>query len=89
MGVSADLAPLARRRVIPELGGGRRLDAVPVAVAHARIVARLRERGHNLEDIREAGEQGRLAYGYIEAMFGATTAPVAARGARRPTSSRR
>jgi adenylate cyclase len=36
------------------------------AVAHARIVARLRERGHSLEEIREATESGRLAFGYIE-----------------------
>ena len=39
------------------------------AVAHARIVARLRERGHPLDQIRAAGEQGRLAYGYIEELF--------------------
>jgi len=36
------------------------------AVAHARIVARLRARGHSLAQIREAAETGRLAYGYIE-----------------------
>ena len=40
------------------------------AVAHARIVARLRERGHKLEQIKEAGREGRLAYGYIEELFG-------------------
>ena len=39
------------------------------AVAHARIVARLRERGHSLEHIRAATKQGRLAYGYIEELF--------------------
>ena len=32
-------------------------------------MARLRERGHRLAEIREAGEQGRLAYGYIEEIF--------------------
>jgi adenylate cyclase len=36
------------------------------AVAHARIVARLRERGHSLQEIRRATEEGRLAFGYIE-----------------------
>jgi adenylate cyclase len=41
----------------------------PGAVSHARIVARLRERGHSLEDIRRATEQGRLAFGYIEELF--------------------
>jgi len=38
----------------------------PPAVAHARVVARLRERGHSLEEIRDATETGRLAFGYIE-----------------------
>ena len=36
------------------------------SVAHARIVARLRERGHTLKQIKEATETGRLAFGYIE-----------------------
>jgi adenylate cyclase len=39
------------------------------AVAYARIVARLRERGHSLEQIRRASEEGRLAYGFIEELF--------------------
>ena len=57
----------ARAGVIPEVNGGG--GWTTAAVAHARIVARLRERGHRLAQIREAGEQGRLAYGYIEEMF--------------------
>ncbi len=52
--------------LIPGAGRGGWTTA---AVAHARIVARLRERGHRIEHIREAGEQGRLAYGYIEEIF--------------------
>jgi adenylate cyclase len=58
----------AREGVIPEVDGTG--DWTTAAVAHARIVARLRERGHKLEHIKQAGEQGRLAYGYIEEMFG-------------------
>jgi adenylate cyclase len=54
--------------VIPELRGGGAWT--PAAVSHARIVARLRERGHSIEQIRRAGRQGRLAYSYIEALFG-------------------
>lgn len=38
----------------------------PAAVSHARIVARLRDRGHSLQEIREATESGRLAYGALE-----------------------
>jgi adenylate cyclase len=38
-------------------------------VAHARIVARLRDRGHTLEQIKEAGRSGVLSYAYIEDLF--------------------
>jgi adenylate cyclase len=38
----------------------------PAAVAHARIVARLRERGHTLRQIAAATESGRLSFAYIE-----------------------
>jgi adenylate cyclase len=41
----------------------------PALAAHARIVARLRERGHSLDDIRQAGESGRLAFAYTEDLF--------------------
>jgi adenylate cyclase len=39
------------------------------AAAHARIVARLRDLGHSLEEIKKAGEDGRLAFGYVEELF--------------------
>jgi hypothetical protein len=55
----------ARDGLIPQYDG----FWSPGAVSHARIVARLRERGHSLEDIRRATEQGRLAFGYIEELF--------------------
>jgi adenylate cyclase len=69
VGVSpATLRRWAQAGVIPEVDGNR--EWTEAAVAHARIVARLRERGHRLDQIREAGRQGRLAYGYIESLFG-------------------
>jgi adenylate cyclase len=69
VGVSpATLRRWAQSGVIPELDGHR--EWTEPAVAHARIVARLRERGHRLDQIREAGRQGRLAYGYIESLLG-------------------
>lgn len=40
----------------------------PAAVAQVRIVGRLRERGHTLEQIRRANESGQLA-GYVQGMF--------------------
>jgi adenylate cyclase len=36
------------------------------SVAHARVVARLRERGHSLQEIKSATESGQLAFSYIE-----------------------
>jgi adenylate cyclase len=69
VGVTPDtLRRWARAGVIPEVDGTA--EWTTAAVAHARIVARLRDRGHKLEHIKQAGEQGRLAYGYIEDMFG-------------------
>ena len=63
----ATLRRWARAGVIPEVDGTGSWTSA--AVSHARIVARLRERGHGLDSIREASRQGRLAYGYIEAIF--------------------
>ncbi len=55
----------ARDGLIPQYNG----KWTRGAVSHARIVARLRDRGHSLEDIRRATEQGRLAFGYIQELF--------------------
>jgi adenylate cyclase len=63
----ATLRRWAKAGVIPEVDG--KGEWTTAAVAHARIVARLRARGHRLAHIREAGKQGRLAYGYIEEIF--------------------
>ena len=63
----------------------------PAALAQARIVARMRARGHDLEQLRSAAKEGRLAYGYLEDLFPApddasTTSPTRPP---RPASSRR
>ncbi len=39
------------------------------AASHVRIVARLRERGHTVERIREASQSGRLVFGYIDELL--------------------
>jgi adenylate cyclase len=57
----------AKSGVIPGADGSG--DWSRAALAHARIVARLRERGHPLREIREASRDGRLAYGYLEDLF--------------------
>jgi adenylate cyclase len=68
VGVKPDtLKRWARTGVIPENVDGN--GWTRPAIAHARIVARLRERGHSLQQIREASEQGRLAYGFLEDLF--------------------
>jgi adenylate cyclase len=48
----------------------------PSAIAHARIVSRLRERGHSLEELRQASETGRLAFGYMDGLFPTPDGPV-------------
>ena len=65
-----DVKPATLKRwadsgVIPGYDG----EWTPAAAAHARIVARLRERGHSLQSIREAGAAGRLAFAYAEDLF--------------------
>jgi adenylate cyclase len=39
------------------------------AAAQARVVSRLRERGHSLAELRRAVGEGRLAFGYVEDLF--------------------
>jgi len=65
----ATLRRWAEGDVIPGYDGAW----TPAAAAHARIVARLRHRGHSLQSIREAGKTGRLAFAYTEDLFPAQT----------------
>jgi len=57
----------------------------PTAIAHARIVARLRDRGHSLQEIRTATHEGRLAFGYVEELLPDTTGVYTLREAARRT----
>src|SRR3954451_21490823 len=41
----------------------------PAALSQARIVARLRQRGHSLDQLRVAAKEGRLAFGFLEDLF--------------------
>lgn len=69
-GVSpATLRRWQRSRLIPQMKGRKAGSWTPEAASHARLVARLRERGHRLEDIRAATEEGRLASHRIEQLF--------------------
>jgi adenylate cyclase len=55
----------------------------PAAASHVRIVARLRERGHSVERIREASQSGKLAFGYIDELLPSTEARYTLRQAAR------
>ncbi len=69
-GVSPDtLRRWMKSGLIPQMRN-RRDGRWPVAATgHARLVARLRERGHTLAAIRRATQEGKLAYGLVETLF--------------------
>jgi adenylate cyclase len=65
-GVAAStLKRWAAEKVVPV----RRGRWTAAAAAQARVVARMRERGHTLEELKKAGREGRLAFGFIEDLF--------------------
>jgi adenylate cyclase len=51
--------------LIPQYNG----EWTPSAVGTARVVARMRERGHSLASIEAATREGRLAFGFLEELF--------------------
>jgi adenylate cyclase len=69
----AGVKPATLRRwvaqgVIPQHRGAW----TPEAAAQARVVARMRARGHSLGEIRRATDEGRLAFAYVEELFPST-----------------
>jgi adenylate cyclase len=66
---TATLKRWVEKGVIPDGADVTSDGWTPAAAAHARVVARLRERGHSLEDIKAATDDGRLAYGLLEDLF--------------------
>jgi adenylate cyclase len=61
----ATLRRWVRDGLVPQYNG----EWTSSAIGHARIVHRMRERGHSLEEIRRATAEGRLAFGYVEELF--------------------
>jgi adenylate cyclase len=55
----------AEEKILPV----RRRRWTATAAAQARVVARMRERGYSLEDLKSAGREGRLAFGFAEELF--------------------
>jgi adenylate cyclase len=69
----AGVTPATLRRwvgqgVIPQHHGAWTTEAA----AQARVVARMRARGHPLREIRRATDEGRLAFAYVEELFPST-----------------
>ncbi len=62
---SATLKRWAKEKIVPV----RRGRWTAAAAAQARVVARMRERGHSLEELKQAGREGRLAFGLTEDLF--------------------
>jgi len=59
-----------REGLVPQYEG----EWTPAAASHVRIVARLRERGHTVQKIREASQSGKLAFGYVDELLPSTEA---------------
>jgi adenylate cyclase len=72
VGVSA---ATVRRWVARELVPGFDGHWTPAAIAYVRVVARLRSRGHSIEQIKRASDEGQLAIGPIENLLNITGPP--------------
>jgi adenylate cyclase len=55
----------AKEKIVPV----RRGRWTAAAAAQARVVARMRDRGYSLEDLRDAGREGKLAFGITEELL--------------------
>jgi adenylate cyclase len=65
----------AEEKIVPV----RRGRWTATVAAQARVVARMRERGYSLEDLRDAGREGRLAFGFTEETEGGMSLTAVAR----------
>jgi adenylate cyclase len=82
VGVTPDtLRRWVRRGLVAQFDG----EWTPWALGSARVVARMRERGHSLAEIQRATEEGRLAFGFLEELFPSDQARVPIREAARET----
>jgi adenylate cyclase len=61
----ATLRAWQRRGLIPRYHGAW----TPAAIGEARVIARMRARGHSLQELERATREGRLAYGFLQELF--------------------
>ena len=66
----ATLRRWVKAKALPDPGDDGWTSAL---VAQAKIVHRMRERGHSIEEIRDATEAGKLAFGYVEDLLSTPT----------------
>jgi adenylate cyclase len=65
-GIPAEtLEQWAEEDMLPVSDGGW----TEAAAAQARVVARMRERGYSTDEIKQAGQSGRLSFGYAESLL--------------------
>jgi adenylate cyclase len=66
IGVTAGtLRRWVRQGLVPQYDG----EWTPGSIGQARVVAKMRERGHSLQEIRRATEEGKLAFSFLEELF--------------------
>ncbi|MGA9857550.1 MAG: MerR family transcriptional regulator, partial [Solirubrobacteraceae bacterium] len=70
-----------RQGLIPQYDG----EWTPAAIGQARVVAKMRERGHSLQEIKRATEDGKLALGFMEELFPSGQKHYSIRAAARET----
>ena len=81
----ATLRRRIRQGLIPQYNG----EWTPAAIGQARVVARMRERGHSLKQIRTATDEGRLTFGFLEELFPSEPQRYSFKAAARETRSAR
>ena len=77
----ATLRQWVQRGLVPQFEGEWNASAIGTA----RVVARMRKRGHSLAEIKSATDEGRLAFGFLEELFGDDEQRLSIRDAARQT----
>jgi adenylate cyclase len=62
---ASTLTRWAEEKLVPLTDG----KWTPAAAAQARVIGRMRERGHTHDELRDAAKEGRLAFGFAEDVF--------------------
>jgi adenylate cyclase len=77
----ATLRRWCQHGLIPQYDG----EWTPSAIGTARVIARMRERGHSLASLEKATKEGRLAFGFLEDLLPSERERISVRDASRET----